>query len=143
MNTIDSISNLSPTASNEYMTSKIAVNLEMLRLTVNLAIFKAAWEYLDESGKKKLMLEYLELLDADAIASCFAELDKTYSDFLDRSKQHVAELAYTPQNQKLAEQLKDVDYITSYTLRNKKKYDSATETELENNVILCRVKATK
>jgi hypothetical protein len=127
----------------EYMTNRIAGNLQTMGLTINLEIFNAAWKYLDESGKLKLMLEHLELLDAEAIHSCFTELERWYSDFLDRSKQHVVELANSLQNQKLAKQLKAVDYITSYTLKEKKVYDSVTETEMIKTVILCRVKVIK
>lgn len=127
----------------EYMTNRMAENLQTMGLTINFGIFNAAWECLDESGKLKLMLEHLELLDAEAIHSCFTELERWYSDFLDRSKQHVVELANSPQNQKLAKRLKAVDYITSYTSKEKKVYDSATETEMIKTVILCRVKVVK
>ena len=127
----------------EYMTNRIAENLQTMGLTINLKIFNAAWECLDESGKQKLMLEHLELLDADTIHSCFTKLERWYSDFLDRNKQHNVELANTPQNQKLAERLKVVDYITSYTFKEKKGYDSVTETEMVKKVILCRVKVIK
>jgi len=131
------------TYSTEYMTNKIAGNLHAMGLTMNLEIFNAAWRCLDESGKQNLMLEHLELLDADAIHSCFTELEKWYSDFLDRSKQHGVKLANTPENQKLAERLKVVDYITSYQKIEKKEYDSVTEAERVRTVILCRVKMIK
>jgi hypothetical protein len=128
------------TYSSEYMTNRIAANLQAMGLTINLKIFNAAWGCLDEYGKQNLMLEHLELLDADAMHSCFAELEKWYSDFFDRSKQHVVELANTPENQKLAERLKAIDYITSYSLKEKKEYDSVTEAESVRRVISCRVK---
>ncbi|SHJ15840.1 TniB family NTP-binding protein [Desulfosporosinus lacus] len=131
------------TYSTKYMTNRIAANLQAMGLTINLEIFNAAWGCLDESGKQNLMLEHLELLDADAMHSCFAELEKWYSDFLDRSKQHVVELANTPENQKLAERLKTVDYITSYSLKEQKEYDSVTEAESVRRVISCRVKVIK
>lgn len=131
------------TYSTKYMTNRIAANLQAMGFTINLEIFNAAWGYLDESGKQNLMLEHLELLDADAMHSCFAELERWYSDFLDRSKQHVVELANTPENQKLAERLKAVDYISSYSLKEKKEYDSVTEAENVRRVISCRVKVIK
>ena len=127
----------------EYMTNRIAANLQRMRVTINLEIFNASWVCLDESGKKKLMLEHLRLLNIDDIYSCFTELEKWYSDFLDRSKQHVVELANTLENKKLAERLKAVDYITSYQLKEKKAYDTVTEAESVKTVILCRVKAIK
>ncbi len=125
------------------MTNRIASNLQAMGLTINLEIFNAAWECLDESGKLKLMMEHLKLLDAEALHSCFIDLGKWYSDFLDRSKQHVVELVNNPQNQKLAEHLKAVDYITSCKLKEKKEYDSVRETEIIKTVILCRVKVIK
>lgn len=115
------------------MTNRIAENLKAMGLTVNLEFFNAAWEYVDEYDKQKLMLEHLELLDSDALHSCF----------IDRSKRHVANLANASENQRLAERLKEVEYITSYQLKEKKEYDSATETERIRTVIECRVKAVK
>ncbi len=127
----------------ELMTNRIATNFQTVRLTINFEIFNAAWECLDESGKQKLMLEHLGLLDADAIHSCFAELEDFYSDFLNRSKQHVVELTNTPENRKLAERLKAIDYITSYKMKENKEFDSVTETERVKSVISCRVKVIK
>lgn len=127
----------------EYMTNRIAGDLQAMGLTINLNIFKAAWKCLDESSKLQLMMQHLELLDAEALHSCFTDLERWYSDFLDRSKQHSVELMNTPQNQKLAERLKSVDYITSCKLKEKKEYDPATETEIIKTLISCRVKAIK
>lgn len=131
------------TYGSKHMTNKIAGNLQVMGVAINLEIFNAAWECLDESGKKKLLLEYLELLDADALHTCFIELDKWYAAFLDRSKQHVVELANTSDNQRLAERLKSVDYITSYSLKDKKEYDAVIEAERVTRVISCRVKVIK
>ena len=142
-NKIEITQQLLDTFGTEYMTNRIAKKLQAMGLTMNLKIFNAAWGCLDESGKQNLMLEHLELLDADAIYSCFTELEKWYSDFLDRSKLHGVELANTPGNQKLAERLKTVDYITSYQLKERREYDSVMETERVRKVILCRVKAIK
>lgn len=131
------------TFSTQYITNKIARNLKAMGLTINLEIFNAAWECLNESDKQKLMLEHLELLDSDALHFCFTDLKKWYSDFLDRSKRRVAKLANTSENQRLAERLKEVEYITSYQLEEKKEYDSVTQIEKVRAVILCRVKAIK
>lgn len=128
------------TFSTRYMTNKIARNLKAIGVTINLKIFNAAWEYLDEFDKQKLMLEHLELLDSDALHSCFTDLEKCYSDFLDRSKRRVVKLTNTSENQRLVERLKEVEYITSYQLVEKKEYDSVTETERIRTIILCRVK---
>lgn len=127
----------------KYMTNKIANCLNTIGVTINLEIFNAAWNYLDELGKQKLMLEHLNLLDANDIYSCFTELEKFYSGFLDRSKQHNVELTHTPENLVLSERLKDVGYITSYVKKEKKRYDPVTENEIVKPVIVCRVKVVK
>lgn len=127
----------------KYMTNKIANCLKTIGVTINLEIFNAAWEKLEEAGKKKLMLEYLNLLDADNLYSCFIALEKFYSGFLDRSKQHNVELTNTSENQLLSERLKDVGYITSYTKKEKKEFNPVTENEIVKTVIVCRVKAVK
>lgn len=127
----------------EYMSVRIAENLRTMRLSISLEIFNAAWKHLDEFGKQKLMLEYLNLLDSDSIYSCFDGLKRWYSDFLDRSKQHIVELDDIPENKKLAEHLKSLGYITSYQSKEKKEYDAATDSEKVKTVILCRVKAIK
>lgn len=126
-----------------YMTNRIAEKLHMMELNINIDIFNAAWKCLDESGKQKLMFEHLDLLDSDTIYSCFTDLDRWYSGFLDRKKQHNVELENTPQNQKLAKRLKTVDYVTSYTLKERKEFDSVRETEIVKTVILCRVKVIR
>lgn len=125
------------------MTNRIAENLKAMGLTVNLEFFNAAWEYVDEYDKQKLMLEHLELLNSDDLHSCFTDLGKFYSDFLDRSKRHDVRLSNTSENQRLAERLEEVEYITSHQLNEKKEYDSVTETETIRTTILCRVKAVK
>lgn len=131
------------TSSTQHMNNRIAGNLKVMGLTINLEIFNAAWEYLDEFDKQKLMLEHLELLNSDALHSCFTDLEKWYSDFLDRSKRRVVKLRNTSENQRLAERLKEVEYITSYQFSEEKEYDFITETERIRTVILCRVKAIK
>lgn len=129
--------------STQYMTNRIARNLKPMGITINLRIFNAAWECFDELDKQKLMLEHLELLDSDTLHTCFTDLKNWYLGFLDRTKQRVVELANTPENQRLAERLKEIAYITSYQLKEKKEYDSITEAEIVRKVILCRVKAIK
>lgn len=131
------------TFSTQYMTNRIARDLDAMGLKISIEIFNAAWKYLDGYDKQKLMLEHLELLDSDALHFCFTNLENWYSDFLDRSKQRVVELVDTPKNQKLAERLKEIDYITSYQLKEKKEYDYVTETQNIRKVIICRVKAIK
>lgn len=131
------------TYSSTYMTERIAFNLQGFDLQINLKIFNAAWKCLNEIGKQKLMLDNLILLDADSIYSCFTDLDKWYSSFLDRSKQHLVELPDTPQNQRLVERLKEIDYITSHQRKETREFDPSTGTEKLQKLIICRVKAVK
>ncbi|HHX59180.1 MAG TPA: hypothetical protein GX707_00320 [Epulopiscium sp.] len=127
----------------QYMTNGIAENLKTMELTINLEVFNAAWEYLLELDKQKLMLEHLDLLSSDDFHSCFTDLERFYSGFIDRSKRHDVRLSNTSENQRLAERLEEVEYITSHQLSEKKEYDSITETEKIRTTILCRVKAIK
>ncbi len=122
-----------------YMTVRIATNLSVLGLEVDLEIFKAAWGCLGESDKQKLMLNNLSLLDADSLYSCFTDLGINYSDFLDRSKQRTVELLDTLENRKLAERLLEVKYITSYKPNVKKTVEANRVTA----VITCRIKAIR
>ena len=126
---------------NQYMTNGIAKKLIQMGLIIDLQIFNTAWEHLNVIEKQEFLFEHLELLDSDALHFCFIGLEKRYSDFLDRSKRHVVELADTPENQRLVERLKDVKYITSYQLNEKKEYDHVSKCEIIRKVILCRVKA--
>ncbi|WP_455617034.1 YobI family P-loop NTPase [Eisenbergiella sp.] len=126
-----------------YMTNRIAENLPAWKISINKEAFNAAWKLLSDSGKQKLILNYMELLDADAMHYCFAELRGEYSNFSDRSRQHIVEITSTLDNQKLVEYLKKIDYITSYRLKEKKEYDVVTESEKVETVITCRIKAIK
>lgn len=127
----------------EHMTSKIAEHMKGFNFTVDINIFNAAWKCLDEYGKQKLMLGHLELLNDSKFEACFAELSKWYSGFKDRSKRHDVELENITENQKLAERLKAVEYITSYSSKEKTEFDSVTGTEKKKNVLSCKVKAIK
>ena len=89
------------------------------------------------------MLAYLELLDADALHSCFAELTGRYSDLLDRSRQHTVEFMNTQENLKLASRLKDVGYITSYHLLEKSEKECPAKSAKTRSIIQCRIKAIK
>ena len=70
------------------MTAKIAENLVDSNVTINKSIFTAAWEYVDEKGKKTLMFKCLSILEAADFENCFSELSQWYSGFCDRSKKH-------------------------------------------------------
>ena len=131
------------TFSTQHMTARIAHNLSAIKITLNLQIFNTAWSHLDESSKKKLIIENLDLLDADSLHLCFTDLESVYSDFIDRSRQKAVELDNTPENQSLAERLQLVEYITSHQLKEKKTFDPVTEKEIVESHISCRIKALK
>lgn len=126
-----------------YMTAKIAENLVDSNMTINKSIFTAAWEYVDEKGKKTLMFKYLSILEAADFENCFSELSQWYSEFCDRSKKHSVELPNNEESQRLAKRLQEVSYITSYKLQEKDVYDSVTETKKKKSTFVCWIKAIK
>ena len=126
-----------------YMTAKIAENLVDSNVTINKSIFTAAWEYVDEKGKKTLMFKCLSILEAADFENCFSELSQWYSGFCDRSKKHSVELPNNEESQRLAKRLQEVSYITSYKLQEKEVYDSVTETKKKKSTFVCWIKAIK
>ena len=126
-----------------YMTLKIAENLANSAMPINKAVFKVAWEYVDEKGKRALMFKCLSILEAADFEKCFSELSQWYSGFCDRSKKHSVELPNNEENQKLAKQLQEVSYITSYKLQEKEIYDSVMETKKKKSTLVCWIKAIK
>ena len=125
------------------MTAKIAENLVDSNMTINKSIFTAAWEYVDEKGKKTLMFKCLSILEAADFENCFSELSQWYSGFCDRSKKHSVELPNNEESQRLAKRLQEVSYITSYKLQEKEVYDSVTETKKKKSTFVCWIKAIK
>lgn len=126
-----------------YMTLKIAENLANSAMPINKSEFTVAWEYVDEKEKRALMFKCLSILEAADFEKCFSELSQWYSGFCDRSKKHSVELPNNEENQKLAKQLQDVSYITSYKLQEKEIYDSVTETKKKRSTLVCWIKAIK
>ena len=126
-----------------YMTLKIAENLANSAMPINKSVFTVAWEYVDEKEKRALMFKCLSILEAADFEKCFSELSQWYSGFCDRSKKHSVELPNNDENQKLAKQLQDVSYITSYKLQEKEIYDSVTETKKKRSTLVCWIKAIK
>lgn len=126
-----------------YMTLKIAENLANSAMPINKSVFTVAWEYVDEKGKRALMFKCLSILEAADFEKCFSELSQWYSGFCDRSKKHSVELPNNEENQKLAKQLQEVSYITSYKLQEKEIYDSVMETKKKKSTLVCWIKAIK
>ena len=127
----------------KYMNLKIAENLTDSDISISKSVFEAAWEYVDKKRKRMLMFKCLSILEAVDFENCFSELSHWYSGFCDRSKKHSVELNNNEENQKLAERLQEISYITSYKLQEKEEYDSVREMKKKKSILVCWIKAIK
>ena len=125
----------------EYMTTKIARNLSTLRITLNMNLFDAAWALLDINEKERLMLEHLDLLNADKFEICFSELGGKYTELSDRSRRHNVSLTDSQDNLKLIYRLDETEYITSFQMKSIKEFDPVKSEDKTINKIICRIKA--
>ena len=127
-----------------YMTTHIAQYLLQIDVKISISVFNTAWTYLlTDEIKNRLMLKYCSILNAPDFEECFSELSKIYPKFGDRSKRHNAEMANTNENKKLADRLKEVGYITSYTEQEKDDFDPVKGTGGKKNIISCWIKMVK
>ena len=127
-----------------YMTAGIAQRLLQMHVEISISVFNTAWTYLlSDKVKNNLMLKYCSILNASDFEYCFSELSKIYPKFGDRSKRHNAEMANTSENKKLAERLKEVGYITSYTEQEKDDFDPVKGTGGKKKIISCWIKMVK
>ena len=124
----------------EYMTTKIARNLNVLRINLNINLFDAAWSLLDIKEKERLMLDHLDLLNADKFENCFSALGGQYTDLSDRSRRHEVSLTDCNENWRLVQRLSDVDYITSFQKKSSKKFDPVKSDDIIIPKIVCRIK---
>ncbi|MFQ7840185.1 MAG: hypothetical protein ACLRHD_01925 [Thomasclavelia spiroformis] len=126
------------------MTTGIAQRLLQMHVEISISVFNTAWTYLlSDKVKNNLMLKYCSILNAPDFEYCFSELSKIYPKFGDRSKRHNAEMANTSENKKLAERLKEVGYITSYTEQEKDDFDPVKGTGGKKKIISCWIKMVK
>ena len=126
------------------MTTLIAKQLLTTDIKFTKKLFNIVWPFLlEDDDKNKLLLKSLSVLEASDFEKCFVEISGKYKDFIDRSRRHSIEIADSPDNQKLVERLKEVSYITSYSLKQKKSYDPVTGTNEIKTVISCFIKAIK
>ena len=126
------------------MTTHIAQHLLQIHVKISISVFNTAWTYLlTDEIKNSLMLKYCSILNAPDFEYCFSELSKIYPKFGDRSKRHNAEMSNTSENKKLAERLKEVGYITSYTEQEKDDFDPVKGTGGKKNIISCWIKMVK
>lgn len=117
-----------------YMTIKMAKSLKSMGIKLNINLFNTAWELLDSKGKENLMLENLNLLDANMFENCFSELEEPYRGLSYRAKRHTVFLPDNQKNRKLAQRLYDIEYITSFQKKPVKTLKSI------KSEIVCRVK---
>lgn len=125
----------------KYMTTKIARNINALRITLDISLFDIAWGLLEIKEKERLMLEHLDLLNADKLESCFSELGGQYSELSDRSRRHEVSLTDSQENLKLVHRLDETEYITSYQMKSIKEFDPVKSEDKTINKIICRIKA--
>lgn len=124
-----------------FMNEEIAKAVASLKTGLNLKVFNAIWPYLNVENKLDLLMNNLDIIDADMFEACFTELDDPYSKFSDRKFRHDVILEYTDANLKLAQRLKTINYITSFQEKEKTEYDPVQSMEKQLKVISCRVKA--
>ena len=102
------------------MTVKMACSLKVLGIDIDINIFRAAWQVLKDYQKEQLMLENLNLLEADDFERCFAQFGDKYMELSDRSRRRDIGLDDNEENLRLVQRLKEVDYITSFYKKESK-----------------------
>lgn len=123
------------------MSKKTAEQVCALEIPISKEVFDAAWVVLDVNGKKALMIDHLDILQAKDFEICFAEIGKPYQELVDRSKRHKVTIPDSEDHRKLAIRLQEVDYITSYENKSVSEYDDTVMKMVGRPVITCRVKA--
>ena len=120
-----------------HMTERLAKSLCSLQLPMTKEVFFAAWNYLSHSERLNLMAACADLLGSEDFERCFDDMDEPHHDFVDRTK-HKVRISKTDVNEKIAQRLKDIDYITSFA----DEANPATEDDsIEATVLVCWVKA--
>ena len=120
-----------------HMTKQIAQSLYSLQLPMTKEIFFAAWNDLNHSERLDLMAAYADLLESEDFERCFDDMDEPHHDFVDRSK-HKVRISKTDVNEKIAQRLKDIDYITSFA---DEPNPATKDDSIEETVLVCWVKA--
>lgn len=111
-------------------------------LSITKDVFDAAWDILDVSKKKALMLAHAYILKAKDFETYFAKPGNPYLDFTDRSRRHNVTIPDDVGHRKLVERLQQVGYITSYEhIESDKEFDKKLRKMVTHPMILCRVKA--
>ena len=123
----------------ESMTQRVAERLCATRFDISQKVFDAAWNVLDNRKQEELMFMYLAMLDDKSLSSCFSDLGGDYADLIDRSSRHKVELKCSDSNWRLAQRLKELDYITSYS--EGKSARKGKNADQNCKVIQCWIKA--
>jgi predicted acetyltransferase len=124
------------------MSEIVADQICSMGLSVSKDVFDAAWDILDVSKKKILMMNHLESLAAEDFEMCFSKLGKPYQELTDRSRRHNVTIPDSEEHRKLAKRLLQVDYLTSYDDSGSiKEYDRTLRKTVDQPAILCRVKS--
>lgn len=122
----------------QYMSKKIAEYVALRNIQVTKSCFDIIWEYLeDENQRILLLINNIELFDADNLQHYFSNLNGEYQQLADRSSRHEVDLIRSSNNLSLVEYLKKIEYITSYNIIDK--YDH----NVDNKVIKCRIKRVR
>lgn len=117
------------------------MDANVLRISLNINFFDAAWNLLDSKEKERLMSDHLDLLNADKFENCFSELGGQYVELSDRSRRHEVSLTDCSENWRLAQRLSDIGYITSFQKKPSKKFDPIKSDDKIISKIVCRIKA--
>ena len=120
-----------------YMTKQIAKSLYSLQLPMTKEIFFAAWNDLNHSERLDLMAAYADLLESEDFERCFDDMDEPHHDFVDRTK-HKVRISKTDVNEKIAQRLKNIDYITSFA---DEPNPATKDDSIEETALVCWVKA--
>lgn len=126
-----------------HMTEKVALHMNELQLPVTKEIFNVAWSQVSQEMHTELLLENCTIFNADELEQRFREIGGEYLELADRTRRHDVILSDTPQNKKLAEHLKTVDYITSREEKSKRLVDSDPGGEKGQKILKLRVKQVK
>ena len=126
-----------------YLTTKIALQMKRLCMPVTQDIFDAAWDCVDEGERGQLLLENCPVLDAADLAQKFSEIGGDYTALADRTRRHEVELSATPQHALLAEHLQTIGYITRWEEKEEKIFNPTLGKETSRKFLKLRIKQVK
>ena len=127
-----------------HMSTRVAQQLSTLPVSIDISIFEAAWNISSSiASKMQLMYDNLVLLDENSIGAKLMELGTPYNQFNDRSQRRQIYIPFSENNTKLCERLKELAYITSYSVEEKTDTESDNKNESTTRQLMCRIKQLK